>query len=242
MIREVDVEYEVEGVAMIGSLIADDRWDGPRPSILVFGGGTGFQPFHRERAHRLAALGFVTFGADYFGGGRLLEGAELEAARSTMTFDHRRALARGAYDALVVRPECDTARVGALGYCFGGGLTVQLARTGADVKAIVGFHPGIAPTPEPEQNRNITASVLMCCGTADPLVPVDQVVAWLQQMTDAGVDCTVELYSGVGHVFTDPDAGDLGIAGMAYDERSDARSWASMLRHFGETVASQATE
>src|SRR3954468_2248266 len=170
MLREVEVEYEVGGVAMVGSLIVDALWHARRPAVVVFGGGTGFQPFHRARARRLADLGYCAFGADYFGGGRLLEGAALEAARASMTFDHRRSLARGAFDALVARPECDASRVAALGYCFGGGLAVQLARTGADLKAIVGFHPGIRPTPTPEENRNITGSVLMCCGSADPLV------------------------------------------------------------------------
>lgn len=115
-------------------------------------------------------------------------------------------------------------------------MAVQLARTGADLKAIVGFHPGIGPTPAPEPNRNITGSLLMCCGTADPLVPLDQVIAWLQQMTETGVDCTVELYAGAAHVFTNPDADSLGVDGISYDKRSDERSWASMLRHFNTTI------
>ena len=236
MLREEDVAYEVDGVAMVGALIVDDGWPGPRPSVLVFGGGTGFEPFHRDRARRLAELGYCAFGADYYGGGRVLEGAALEAARASMTFEHRRAVGRGAFETLLARPECDPTRVAALGFCFGGGMAVQLARTGADLKAIVGFHPGIGPTPSPEQNRNITGSLLMCCGTADPLVPLDQVVAWLQQMTEAGVDCTVELYAGAAHVFTNPDADALGIDGVSYDQRSDERSWASMLRHLQTTI------
>jgi dienelactone hydrolase len=236
MLREDSVTYEVDGVTMVGSLIVDRSLSGPRPTVLVFGGGTGFAPFHHERARRLADLGYCAFGADYFGGGRVLEGAASATARAAMTFDHRRAVARGAYDALVALPECDPTRVATLGYCFGGGMAVQLARTGAALKAIVGFHPGISPTPAPEQNRNITGSVLMCAGTADPLVPVEQVIAWLKQMTDAEVDCTLELYSGVGHVFTDPEADTLGVDGLSYDERSDQRSWASMLRLFAETI------
>lgn len=236
MLREDDVAYEVDGIAMIGSLIVEESRSGPRPSVLLFGGGTGFEPFHRERARRLAELGYGVFGADYYGGGRVLEGPALEAARASMTFDHRRAVGRGAFDALVARPECDATRVAALGFCFGGGIAVQLARTGADLKAVVGFHPGIGPTPAPEQNRNITGSVLMCCGTADPLVPLDQVIAWLQQMTDAGVDCTVELYAGAAHVFTNPDADTFGVDGISYDRRSDERSWASMLRLFSTTI------
>lgn len=236
MLREDDVAYEVDGIAMIGSLIVEESRSGPRPSVLVLGGGTGFEPFHRERARRLAELGYCVFGADYYGGGRVLEGPALEVARASMTFDHRRAIGRGAFDALVARPECDPTRVAALGFCFGGGIAVQLARTGADLKAVVGLHPGIGPTAAPEENRNIKGSLLMYCGTADPLVPLDQVIAWLQQMTEAGVDCTVELYAGAAHVFTDPDADTLGVDGVSYDRRSDERSWASMLRLFNTTI------
>lgn len=236
MLREESVDYEVGDVTMSGSLIVDEASNGPRPSVLVFGGGTGFAPFHRERARRLAALGYCVFGADYYGGGRVLEGPALEAARASMTHDHRRAVGLAAFNALVTRSECDSTRVAALGFCFGGGMAVQLARTGADLKAVVGFHPGIRPTPAPEQNRNITGSLLMCCGTADPLVPLEQVVAWLDQMTDAKVDCTVELYAGVAHVFTDPDADTLGVEGISYDQRSDERSWVSMLQLFSTTI------
>ncbi|MEY2472300.1 MAG: hypothetical protein QOK28_1629 [Actinomycetota bacterium] len=240
MLRELDVAYDVEGVEMIGSLIVEDRETGPRPSVLLFGGGTGFAPFHRQRARALADLGYCVFGADYFGGGRVLEGAALDAARAAMTPDHRKALGLGAFNALVARAEGDADRVAALGYCFGGGVAVQLAQAGAALKAVVGFHPGIGPTPTPEDNANISGAVLMCCGTADPLVPVEKVIAWLQQMTDSGVDCTVELYSGVGHVFTDPEADSLGYPGIAYDKRSDERSWASMLRLLSTTIGAPA--
>jgi dienelactone hydrolase len=240
MLRELEVAYHVDGVEMIGSLIIDDRWEGPRPGVLLFGGGTGFAPFHRQRARALAELGYRVFGADYFGGGQLLEGAALDAARAAMTPNHRKALGLGAFNAFVAHPECDADRVAALGYCFGGGVAVQLAQAGAALRAVVGLHPGIGPTRTPEENANIAGVVLMCCGTADPLVPLERVIGWLQQMTDAGIDCTVELYAGVGHVFTDPEADRLGMPGISYDKRSDERSWASMLRLFSTTIGAPA--
>lgn len=240
MLRELEVSYDVDGVEMIGSLIIDDRRSGQRPSVLLLGGGTGFAPFHRQRGRVLAELGYCVFGADYFGGGQLLEGAALDAARAAWTPQHRKALGLGAFNAFVARTECDPDRVAVLGYCFGGGVAVQLARTGVELKAVVGLHPGLGPSPTPEENGNITGAVLMCCGTADPLVPLEKVIAWLQQMTDAGVDCTVELYAGVGHVFTDPEADSLGVPGISYDKRSDEQSWASMLRLLSITIGGPA--
>jgi dienelactone hydrolase len=236
-VREEAVAYDVEGVELVSTLLVDDDRSGPRPSVLVFGGGTGFSPFHRERARRLAELGYCALGVDHVGGGRVVEiGSSDRDALREMTFERRRLIGLAGYEALRARPECDRDRVAALGYCFGGGMALQLARTGADLKAVVGFHPGIGPTPDPASNRSIAGRVLVCIGTADPYVPRAERVAWEEQMDEAGVDWSMELYSGVQHVFTDPDIDAARLPGCAYDRRSDERSWASMLRLFGETI------
>ena len=127
----------------------------------------------------LPELGYLAFGADYFGGGQVLDGEARQAARARMNLT---GIARSAFDTLVARPECDSTRVATLGYCFGGAMAVELARTGADMKAVIGFHPGIGPIREPEQNHRIVGSLLMCCGTADPLVPMEHVISLLEQI------------------------------------------------------------
>lgn len=232
-LRDEPIPYEVDGVDMVGSLQVDDDRPGPRASVLVLGGGRGFEPFHRERARRLAELGYCAFGADYDGGGRVLE---LGAPRGDRSQEHVDRLAPAALDALLARPECDPARVAVLGYCFGGGLAMQLARTGADLKAVVGFHPGIGPIPDAGANRRITGRVLVCIGTDDPYVSREERVAWESQMDEAGVDWSMEVYGGVQHVFTDPGIDALDLPGCAYDRRSDERSWAALLRLLAETI------
>lgn len=225
-----DIAYDVEGETMIGTLYVDGPDRGPRPSVLVCHAGTGLAPFHRERAQRIASLGYCTFALDVFGGGRVHpRGAKVEHAAL-------RARAAAGLAILTARPECDPTRVAAVGFCFGGTLMIELGRMGADLRAFVGFHPGLALAIPPSENPNITGRVLMCIGTADPFVPTELRLEWERQMREDGVDLLIELYDGVGHVFTDPDIDAAGLPGCAYDRRSDERSWASMRRLFAETI------
>jgi dienelactone hydrolase len=115
-------------------------------------------------------------------------------------------------------------------------MSLELARTGADVKAVVGFHPGFTP-PRTEASRNIGASVLMCCGTDDPFATADQRMAFEVEMRHAGVaDWRLELYGGVGHSFTNVEADQLGMPGIGYDARAERRSWRSMLELLDDTL------
>jgi dienelactone hydrolase len=148
--------------------------------------------------------------------------------------DRTRELARAGLDVLLAREETDRARVAAIGYCFGGTMALELARSGADLKAVVGFHSGLATT-RPEDARNIVGCVLVCIGTDDPLIPVEQRHAFEQEMRDGGVDWRMNLYGGAGHSFTNPSADRYGVAGVAFHGQSDDRSWRAMLDLFDET-------
>ena len=131
-----------------------------------------------------------------------------------------------------------TGRVAAIGFCFGAAMALELGRAGADLKAIVGFHLGLGMG-RPEDTRNIKGSVLLCVGSDDPFASAEQRLALETEMTEAGVaDWSIEVYGGVGHSFTNPEADDRGIPALRYDRRADERSWQSMLRLFAETIGS----
>jgi dienelactone hydrolase len=116
-----------------------------------------------------------------------------------------------------------------IGYCFGGTMALELARDGADLKAVVGFHPGLT-SPRPADSANISGSVLMCCGAEDPVVTIEQRQAFEAEMRERGVaDWRLELYGGVGHSFTNPRVTELGMPGFAFDAAADRRSWRAML-------------
>ena len=150
--------------------------------------------------------------------------------------DRAGALALAGLEVLLAHPATDHNRVAAIGFVFGGVMSLELARTEADIKAAVGFHPGFTP-PRTEASRRIRASVLMCCGTEDPFATRDQRAAFEVEMHEAWVtDWSLELYGGVGHSFTNPTVDMLDIPGVEYDARAERRSWKSMLALLDETI------
>jgi dienelactone hydrolase len=185
---------------------------------------------------RFAELGYVTFALDYHGGGRPLdERAEING-RLTRYLDEpqlTREVAKAGLDVLLAQPRTDPARVAAVGYCFGGTLVLELARTGADLKAIIGLHPGLT-TSRPQDSADIVGKVLGCVGADDPIIPVEQRLAFETEMRAAGVDWRMYLYGGAEHSFTHPRAGLAAIAGLAYHRPTDERSWRAMLDLFEE--------
>jgi dienelactone hydrolase len=200
--------------------------------------GGGLDGNERTRAERLAALGYAAFALDYFGGGRQPPFDEAQARMSALLDDPdvMRRLERAGLDILTAQPEVDAHRVAAIGFCFGGTMSLELARDGAPLRVVVGFHPGLYST-RPGDSANITASVLMCCGADDPIIPAESRRAFEDEMRTAGVaDWRLEVYGGVGHSFTNPSIDARGIPGFAYDQGADRRSWQSMLDLFRERL------
>jgi dienelactone hydrolase len=237
-VRIHNIEYDVDGQQMVGQLAVDEYRVGQRPAVLLCHEGPGLDEHVKGRAVRLASLGYVAFALDYHGGGQYLPLAEAMSRIGTLRDDPdlARRLGRAGLDVLVSQENVDPGRVAAIGYCFGGAMALELARSGADLKAVVGFHPGLGSS-RPDDSRNIKASVLMCCGSEDPVVTVEHRQAFETEMRDAGVaDWRVELYGGVGHSFTNPRVTALGMPGFAFDAAADRRSWRSMLELLDETL------
>ncbi len=237
-----DIEYDAEGGHMVGHLCYDDEIAGARGSVLVCHGGAGLDDHVKGCAERLARLGYVAFALDYLGGGKTVPLDQLGPRLGPLMANPRltRRLAKAGLDVLLRHSVADPTKVAVTGYCFGGVMALELARSGADVKAVVGFHPG-TPAPDPDGDRAIRASVLMCCGTDDPYFPGEQRLAFEAAMASAGVrDWRMELYGRVQHGFTAPLASGAGVPGVAYDETSERRSWKAMLDLFDEVFRDEA--
>ena len=233
-----DVEYEVDGTTMRGRLAVPDG-DGRRPAVLIAHEGPGLDDFQRERVGTYAELGYVAFALDYHGGGHVFtDFGEMITRIGELSADpdRMRRLGQAGLDVLLREPRADPARVAMTGYCFGGAMALELARAGVDLKAVVGFHPGLGTT-RPEDSRNITGKVLMCVGADDPLIPQEQLAAFTEEMRAGGADWRVNLYGGVGHSFTNPFAAGQ-LPGVQYDEVADRRSWRAMLDLFEEVFGS----
>jgi Dienelactone hydrolase and related enzymes len=233
--------YESDGLHMISHLYYDEGEAGPRPGVLVFPEAFGLGEHAKSRAERLAGLGYVTLACDLHGEGRVLSDLnEAMALIAPLRADPSRTRARAsaALDALRGRAEVDASRIAAIGYCFGGTMALELARGGAEVVGVVGFHSGLA-TARPEDAKNIRGKILVCIGADDPSIPLEQRTAFEKEMREGGVDWQMNLYGGVVHSFTNSQADRLGRPEMArYNAKADARSWAEMRAFFDEIFGS----
>jgi dienelactone hydrolase len=233
--RVEDIEYTVGEERMLGHLAIDDRRLGPRPGILVCHAGGGLDDHAKGVAERLAGLGYAAFALDYHGGGKPLDRDQVMERLGPLMGDpgRTRELGSAGLAILLGREEVDAAKVAAIGYCFGGTMALELARSGADIAVVVGFHSGLA-TNRPAGASEVKARVLVCIGAEDPIVPPEQRATFEEEMRAAGVDWRMNLYGGAVHSFTDPNAGSTDFPGVAYHQPTDERSWRAMIDFFDE--------
>ncbi len=237
-----DIEYTADGVRMVGMLAADEGRTGKRPGILVCHEGGGLMDHTRNVAKRLAGLGYVAFAMDYYGDGKpLTDISQAMGFIGGWMADPTgiRTRATEALAVLAAQPETDPDRLAAVGYCFGGTTSLELARSGADLKAAVGFHSGLG-TARPGDAANIKGKILTAIGADDPIIPPEQRIAFEQEMTAARVDWRMHVYGGAGHSFTNPDIGRLNRPGFTYDASADQRSWRAMIDLFDEVFGAMA--
>ena len=231
-----NIEYRDGDVTLKGYLAYDDQSSNKKPGILVMPEAFGLGVHAKDRASRLAALGYVALAADPYGNG--LEVTDLQEAikhagalrEDPAKFRQR---ARVALDTLASLPQVDASRLAMIGYCMGGTFSLELARDGAPLKGVVSFHGGLE-TQRPAAAGQVKAKVLVCHGADDPFVPPAQVNAFAEEMTKAGADWQVISYGGTVHSFTNPNAGSVGVPGIAYNKQTDERSWKAMRTFFDE--------
>jgi len=233
------IAYQDGDITLRGFLAYDDKKTGKRPGILVMPEAFGLGAHAKERAERLAALGYVALAGDPYGNG--LEVNDLQEAIKhvgVLREDPAKFRQRGrvALDKLASLPQVDPNRLAAIGYCLGGTFALELARDGAPLKGIVSFHGGLE-TQRPAASGQVKAKLLVCTGADDPFVPVAQVNALADELTKAGANWQIISYGGTVHSFTNPDAGKVGMPGIAYNQAADERSWKAMTAFFDEIFA-----
>jgi dienelactone hydrolase len=229
-----DIEYGYDGRRLVGHLAVDDRHSERRPAVLISHDAGGLSDHPKSTARRLAELGYVAFALDYYGDGVPLPPEAIGDRFSELAGDaeRTRGMAKAGLDVLLSSEYADPSRVAAIGYCFGGSMALDLARSGADLAAVVGFHSGLS-TRKPAEPGAITGVVLACIGADDPIIPPDQRLAFEEEMRTAGVDWRMHLYGGAVHSFTSPGA-DGSNPAIRYDRRADLLSWQAMLELFNE--------
>ncbi len=231
-----DVEYKIGDVTLQGYLAYDNSNSDKRPGILIIHQWKGLTEYEKMRARQLAELGYVAFAADIYGKDIRPtdpKDAGQQAGKYYGDINLFRERLNAGLNELKMQPLVDPNNVAAIGYCFGGGGVLELARSGADIKGVVSFH-GSLKSQDPNDAKNIKCRVLVQHGAIDPFVPEEDVIAFKKEMEDAKVDYVLTEYAGSVHAFTMEGAGSDITKGAAYNEKADKRSWEAMKIFFGE--------
>ena len=230
------VEYKQGDTVLEGYLAYDKEIKGQRPGVLVVHDWTGIGDYVKTRTEQLEKLGYVAFAADIYGKGirpKNNQEAAIQAGKYKSDRNLMRARVLAGLDILKNTELADPGSLAAIGYCFGGTVILELARSGADVGGVVSFHGGL-DTPTPEDAKNIKGKVLALHGGDDPFVKPDEVAAFQDEMRKANADWQLVVYGGAVHAFTNPAAGNDNSQGAAYNEKADRRSWEAMKVFFEE--------
>ena len=240
--KNVDYKFDTHidpGIPFEGYLAYDDSLKGTRPGVLIVHQWKGIGDQEKETARRLAKLGYVAFCVDIYGKGVRPKNAQEASAQATKYRKDReqfRLRMRLGIGQLLETKLVDPKKIAAIGYCFGGGGVLELARSGASVAGVVSFH-GNLDTPNAKDAEKIKGKVLVLHGADDPFVPDEQVAAFQKEMRDAKVDWQLVSYGGAVHSFTDPKASMKGKA--EYNERVAKRAWKAMRNFLDEIFAGE---
>jgi len=238
-----EVSYSSEGVVMKGYLAYDKKVKGKRPGVLVVHEWWGHNEYARKRARMLAELGYTALAVDMYGEGKTADhpgDAGKFSSELMKNFDVAQKRFAAAMAFLKKQHTTDPARIAAIGYCFGGGIVLNMARQGADLKGVASFHGSLAAV-KPAQPGGVRAKILVLHGADDKFVTPEQIEAFKKEMKDAGADMTFIAYPGAIHSFTNPDADRYAKKfelPLGYNAEADKKSW-DELKKFLEAVFSK---
>ena len=231
-LKEETVSYKVDTLKMDSYVVYDEKTEGKRPAVLVIHEWWGLNDYAKRRAKMLAELGYVAMAVDMYGNGRRGSNPQ-EAGILSGPYYENMDMTKKIFDATVAEltknSKVDHSKIAAIGYCFGGGLLLNLARMGEPLNGVVSFHGGLVGNPP---DKNLTkAEILVCHGEADPFVPMQEAATFKKQMDSIGKSYTFKSYPGATHAFTNPDATELGKKfniPIAYNGSADTASWNEM--------------
>ena len=236
-LKEENVTYADNGVTMDGYVVYDANKEGKRPAIIVVHEWWGLNDYPKMRARKLAELGYIAMAIDLYGDGKTADNPG-DAGKMAGQFYQNPKMAKSRFDAalnkLKTYSQADTNNLAAIGYCFGGGMVLNMARLGENLKGVVSFHGSLIGVPA---NKSLLkAKILACHGAADQFVKPQEVAQFKKQMDSIGADYTFKQYPDAMHAFTNPAATETGEKfkiPIKYNAKADSASWNDMKDFFG---------
>jgi dienelactone hydrolase len=225
---------------MKGFVVYDDAVAGKRPGIVVVHEWWGITKHVHGEARKFAEQGYTAFIADMYGDAKTADNPKDAGALSGGVMKDPPAMQarfNAARETLAKHATVDPGRIGAVGYCFGGAVVLNMARTGADLDGVAAFHADLgANTPAPAPGT-VKAKLLVMNGADDPFVKPEAIEAFKKDMDAAKADYRFINYPGAVHAFTNPEATEAGKKfnlPLAYNAEVDKQSKAEAAKFFGE--------
>jgi dienelactone hydrolase len=243
-VREKPVTYKDGETVMKGFVVYDDAKKGKRPGVILVHEWWGITKHMHNEARRFARNGYTVLIADMYGNAQTADNPKAAGALSGSVMknpDAMKARFNAARDTLAKEPTVDGSRIVAAGYCFGGAVVINMARAGADLAAVAGFHASLGlntPAPAPGPGA-VKAKILILNGADDPFVKREQYDALKKDFDAAKVDYRVIQYPGAVHAFTNPEATELGKKfnlPLRYDAKADQESKAEAVKFFAANL------
>lgn len=228
-----EISYSADSVQMKGYLAYDENLEGKRPGVLVVHEWWGHNEHTRNAAEKLAKAGYVAFALDMYGDGKQANHPDDAATFSSAVmsdFPEAKERFNAAMEVLKQSEYTDSEEIAAIGYCFGGGVVLNMARQGADLDAVATFHGSITPI-ERAQPGEVKAKILIMNGAEDPFVTKEAIADLKEEMKEAKVNFEFVNYPGAVHAFTNPAATkkgeEFGLP-LAYNAKADSSSWSKL--------------
>jgi dienelactone hydrolase len=231
------VEYKAGDITLKGYIAYDNSIKGKRPGVIVIHEWWGLTDYPKKRAEMLAKLGYVALAADMYGDGKIADNpadAQKFAGESMKDVNLFKSKFLAAMDFLKQDEHTDPTRIAAIGYCYGGGVVLNMARAGVDLKGVVSFHGSLGAV-IPAEKGKVKAKLLVCSGAADKFISAEAVDGFKKEMKDAGANLKYVAYEGATHAFSNPEATAMGKKfnmPIAYNEKADKGSWSEMQKFF----------
>ncbi len=231
-IKSETINYEVGGQPFQGTLSYDDSVKGKRPGVLVVHEWWGHNAYAKKRAEMLAKLGYTAFALDMYGKGKVADHPEdakkfMEAATADMKVAETRFNA--ALKLLKEQPTVEPNKIAAIGYCFGGGMVLYMAKVNPELAGVLSFHGalGLSANAKPVSTP-VKTKILVFNGADDTFITPEQIDAFKQDMKVIGADYEFVNLAGAKHGFSNPEADNFAqkfAMPLKYDEKADKESW-----------------
>ncbi len=235
-VKQENITYTGDNITMNGFVAYNEASAAKRPVVLIVHEWWGLNDYAKGRAKQLAALGYLTIAVDMYGDGKTAEDPD-NAGKLAGPFYKDPQMAKKRFDAALAKIKtyavADTNNIAAIGYCFGGGMVLNFARLGENLKGVVSFHGSLLGVPA--DKNLLKADILVCHGADDKFVKPEEAAKFRSQLDSIGASYTFKSYEGATHAFSNPEATEKGKKynlPIAYNAAADTASFNEMKMFF----------